>query len=352
LKTHNNKRKRQSGKKSFVVFTTLLFIGLIGFGFISKTGAETFIPAKHGEINVGTFAPGVIREVTLEEKQEEMKMLKERKIRNMEAAYFSNEETANQVMSQEWALMPEVASRGDVVLVRHNQPGSVTWQGKEYKLEEFGAGYYTYLPIPISLDSGSYKIGNTTLTIQDKTFEKQYLQVSEENQSIARDTEKIMRDQKKIDKARSESADEFLFPKDSTFIQPIEGPVTTPFGYTRYVNGEYSGSHTAIDWAAPTGTPVKATNDGVVALADNLHLTGNSVYIDHGMDMFSQYIHMSELNVEAGEKVEKGDIIGKVGSTGFSTGPHMHFTFWVHNVPVNPNLYLGTTPFKVNEQGN
>ncbi|WP_304608241.1 M23 family metallopeptidase [Pontibacillus sp. HMF3514] len=350
MNTHKRRQKNKTGKKSFAVFTTLLFMGLIGFVFISQTGAKTTIPGKYGETSLGTFAPGVIREITLEQKQEEIRLLQERKKANMEAAYFSTDQTAESIMNSEWAIMPEVASRGDVVLVRHNKPGKVSWQGKEYTLTSFGTGYYTYLPIPINLDSGSYSIGNKTLTIQDKTFETQYIQVSEENQNIARDTEQIMKDQAKIDKARSQSADEFLFPADSAFIKPIEGPVTTPFGYTRYINGEYSGSHTAIDWAAPTGTPVKATNDGVVALADNLHLTGNSVYIDHGMDMFSQYIHMSELNVEAGDKVEKGDIIGKVGSTGFSTGPHMHFTFWVHNVPVNPNLYLGTTPFQTDKQ--
>jgi len=350
LKTYNNKHRRQSGKKSFVVFTISLFIGLIGFLFISQTGAKTIIPGKHGEITLGTFSPGVIRDITLEQKQEENRLVQERKNQNMESAYFSNQESAEHIMKSEWAIMPSVASRGDVVLVRHDKPGKVNWQGKDYPLTAFGTGYYTYLPIPINMEPGSYTIGNKNLTIKDKTFEKQYLQVSEENQNIARNTEQIMKDQEKIDKARSQSADTFLFPSDSEFIKPIEGPITTPFGYTRYVNGEYSGSHRAIDWAAPTGTPVKATNDGVVALADNLHLTGYSIYIDHGMDMFSQYIHMSELNIEAGDKVEKGEIIGKVGSTGFSTGPHLHFTFWVHNVPVNPNLYLGTTPFQAEKQ--
>lgn len=350
MRTQKKKHTKKSGRKSFVVISTLIFLGLISFGFLSQTGAQTIIPGKHKEISVETFAPGVIREITLEQKQEEIRILKERKKANIESSYFSNQQYAEQIMNTQWALIPDTVSRGDVVLVRKNSPDTIEWLGNEYTLTAFGTGFYTYLPVPINTDPGEYPIGNKTLTVQDKSFKTQYLQVSEDNQSIARDTEKIMRDQKKIDKARSESADEFLFPSDSAFIKPIEGQVTTPFGHTRYVNGEYSGSHTAIDWAAPTGTPVKATNDGVVALADNLHLTGNSVYIDHGMDMFSQYIHMSKLYVEAGDQVEKGDIIGEVGSTGFSTGPHMHFTFWVHNVPVNPNLYLGTTPFQTKKQ--
>jgi murein DD-endopeptidase MepM/ murein hydrolase activator NlpD len=64
------------------------------------------------------------------------------------------------------------------------------------------------------------------------------------------------------------------------------------------------------------------------------------------MGLFSQYAHMSELRVKTGDKVKKGDIIGLVGTTGFSTGPHLHFTFWANNVPVNPNLFFDSTPFK------
>ncbi len=270
---------------------------------------------------------------------------KRQQAEQMERAYFGAEERAQLALTADWTLMPQTAHPGDVILVRSQQEGSVDWQGKTYPLKPFGNGFYTYLPIPIGIEPGEYTIGNQTLTIAEKSFETDYLQVTEEQESILQDTEKIQRDQKKIDEARSHSAAEFLFPADSPFMQPVEGRVTTPFGYTRYVNGKYSGSHRAIDWAAPEGTPVRATNDGVVALADYLHLTGNSVYIDHGMDLFSQYIHMSELLVETGDHVKKGDVIGIVGSTGFSTGPHLHFTFWAHNVPVNPNLFLGTTPF-------
>jgi hypothetical protein len=67
---------------------------------------------------------------------------------------------------------------------------------------------------------------------------------------------------------------------------------------------------------------------------------------DHGMELFSQYIHLSKMYVKPGKRVKRGDIIGTVGSTGFSTGPHLHFAFWAHNIQVNPNMFFGTTPFK------
>jgi murein DD-endopeptidase MepM/ murein hydrolase activator NlpD len=261
-----------------------------------------------------------------------------------EAAYFGDAAAA--AMRAEWTLMPDTAAPGDVILVRSSRAGSVSWQGKDYRLTPFGAGYYTYLPIPIQLKPGRYPVGDRMLTVVSKTFDTQYLKVTGEQESMRQNTKRIQEDQRKIDRARSESQPDFLFSPDSAFVQPIQGRLTTPYGFTRYVNGKFDGSHQAIDLAAVTGTPVQATNDGIVVLAEELYLTGNSVYIDHGMHLFSQYAHLSKINVRAGDRVKKGDIIGLVGSTGFSTGPHLHFTFWAHNVPVNPNLFFGKTPFQ------
>jgi murein DD-endopeptidase MepM/ murein hydrolase activator NlpD len=260
-----------------------------------------------------------------------------------EVSYYSAKEAAKTAIQSEWTLFPNTASPGDVVMVRHKQPGEVNWQGRAYPLRPFGLGYFAYLPLSMDLKPGSYPIGDRQLTVKAKKFESQYLKVTKQMESMRQNTDRINADQKKIDAARSRSQQDFLF--SSTFIQPVEGILTTPFGYTRYVNGKLDSSHRAIDLAAEQGTPIKATNDGVVGLADSLYLTGNSIYIDHGMGLFSQYAHLSELRVKTGDKVKKGDIIGLVGSTGFSTGPHLHFTFWANNVPVNPNLFFGSTPF-------
>ncbi|MCD5324926.1 MULTISPECIES: M23 family metallopeptidase [Pontibacillus] len=329
-----------------VMIGVFMISGLAGVGVIIHAKAQ---PTKETSQHETRSESLQLNDILMAKKSEVVQFLLERKATEREASYFENETIAKETMNKKWALIPNVASRGDMILVRSESEGTLEWQGRTYTLKPFGSGFYTYLPIPMSVKPGNYPIGNRTLTIQKKTFETQHITVSEENENIRNNTEQIMKDQQKIDKARSQSEEEFLFPPNSSFIQPVEGQVTTPFGYTRYVNGEFSGSHTAIDWGAPAGTPVKATNDGIVALADSLHLTGNSVYIDHGMDLFSQYIHMSKLNVKAGDHVKKGDIIGYVGSTGFSTGPHMHFTFWVHNVPSNPNQYLGTSPFHLDQ---
>ncbi|MFC6232139.1 M23 family metallopeptidase [Paenibacillus allorhizosphaerae] len=260
-----------------------------------------------------------------------------------EAARYASEGNAKLAIGSQWTLLPDTVSPGDVVLVRHSGPGEVSWQGKTFPLEPSGAGYFTYVPVSMQVKPGSYAIGDQTLTVKAKKFETQYLQVTKQMEAMKQDTQRIQADQKAIDAARSKSEPEFLF--SEAFIQPIEGILTTPYGYTRYVNGKLDSTHTALDLAAKQGTPIKATNDGVVALADSLYLTGNSIYIDHGMGLFSQYAHLFELHVKAGDRVKKGDIIGTVGTTGFSTGPHLHFTFWAHNTPVNPNLFFNTTPF-------
>ncbi|MFH5184114.1 M23 family metallopeptidase [Paenibacillus sp. TAB 01] len=264
--------------------------------------------------------------------------------RRAEAARYASAEQAMEAFRSEWHLMPKTVSQGDAVLVRRSQPGSVEWQGKTYQLQPAGTGYYTYLPVATGVKPGDYPIGDQVLKVTAQNFPKQYLQVTEELDSMRQDTKRIDADQAKIDKARSRSQPEFLY--NAAFLQPIEGTLTTPYGHMRYVNGKLSGSHLALDLAAKQGTPIKAANDGVVALADSLYLTGNSIYIDHGMGLFSQYAHLSELRVKTGDAVKRGDIIGLVGTTGFSTGPHLHFTFWVHNVPANPHRFFNTTPFQ------
>lgn len=261
-----------------------------------------------------------------------------------ESSLYKDEAGAKAVMGSSWKLIPEQASPGDIVLVRHKEPGSVAWQGKTYTLQPYEAGYFTYLPISMSVKVGTYAIGDQTLTIKAKKFETQYLKVTEQMESMKQDTARINTDQKKIDLARSKSEPTFLF--RGPFVKPIEGILTTPYGYTRYVNGKYDSSHMALDLAAKEGTPIKATNDGVIALAETLYLTGNAIYIDHGMELFSQYAHLSELRVKVGDRVKQGDIIGLVGTTGFSTGPHLHFTFWAHNIQANPDLFFNTTPFQ------
>ena len=99
--------------------------------------------------------------------------------------------------------------------------------------------------------------------------------------------------------------------------------------------------HKGIDLAAPTGTPIYATADGVVSKAKWFSSYGLYVSIEHGGKLQTRYAHMSRLNVADGQRVKKGDVIGFVGSTGRSTGPHLHYEVRVDGVAVNPAPYMG-----------
>jgi len=123
---------------------------------------------------------------------------------------------------------------------------------------------------------------------------------------------------------------------DGAFFQPTEGKVFPNFGQRRIYNDAPRSTHTGVDIAAPQGDPIRAANTGKVVLASHLYLSGNAVIIDHGLGVFSFYGHMSKILVKRGQAVEKGDVIGKCGTTGRSTGPHLHWAVRVFDSRVDP----------------
>lgn len=127
---------------------------------------------------------------------------------------------------------------------------------------------------------------------------------------------------------------------DAPSLWPLMGRVTSSFGERQDpIDGE-GAFHPGIDIAAPDGTPVRATADGDVVEAHMANGYGREVVLDHGHGLTTLYGHMSALAVVAGEHVLRGQVIGYVGQSGRSTGPHLHYEVRVHNVPVNPHKYL------------
>lgn len=129
------------------------------------------------------------------------------------------------------------------------------------------------------------------------------------------------------------------------FAQPCEGRITSEYGLRRYTNGAKTPvRHAGIDIACPEGTPVLAPNTGKVVLAEFLQLTGNTIVIEHGAGLKSYFYHMSSLNTSVDAIVSKGDEIGAVGTTGYSTGPHLHYDVRIGNQSINPwQLFNGTS---------
>lgn len=122
------------------------------------------------------------------------------------------------------------------------------------------------------------------------------------------------------------------------FAMPASGRISTQFGSIRYTNSNWSSPrhHWGVDIAADRGTPVNAPNGGRVVFAEYLLNTGNTAVIEHGGGLKSYYYHMDALHVRPGDMVKKGDRIGDVGSTGYSTGPHLHFETRIGNQAINP----------------
>lgn len=124
-------------------------------------------------------------------------------------------------------------------------------------------------------------------------------------------------------------------------IWPIEvGEVTDTFGGRRDPFGGGSEFHSGQDIRAPRGTPVYASANGVVTLAGTQSGYGNVVVVDHGNGLTTRYAHLSEIEATLGQEIRRGELIGLVGSTGRSTGPHLHYEVRINDVAVNPGHYL------------
>lgn len=183
--------------------------------------------------------------------------------------------------------------------------------------------------------------------VTEKDFNIQHLTVTGSTANLKSD-ENRAKDAEKFKNAKTHSAGEKLW--EGPFLQPVEGRISTEYAEKRHVNGSpTSYRHSGIDIAVPTGTPVKADNHGIVTFASDLIIAGNTVVIDHGYGVFSSFLHLSEISVEEGQTVKKGDIIGAVGSTGYSTGPHLHWGIWKNGVWLNPWKFMEEDPLAVFE---
>jgi murein DD-endopeptidase MepM/ murein hydrolase activator NlpD len=120
----------------------------------------------------------------------------------------------------------------------------------------------------------------------------------------------------------------------------VGAPVSDVFGTRRTFNGKVQSMHQGLDYAVPKGTPVSAVNAGTVLLASPLYFEGNCVVLDHGQGLLTLYLHLSEIKVKPGERVERGQEIGLSGGTGRATGPHLHLAVRWEGVYLNPATLL------------
>ena len=120
------------------------------------------------------------------------------------------------------------------------------------------------------------------------------------------------------------------------FKPPVPESPNSAFGSRSVFNGEARSPHSGADFTSPAGSTIKAPNDGQVVLAENLYFSGNTVILDHGQGLYSQFAHLSEIGVKVGEHVTTGQSLGKVGATGRVTGPHLHWAVRLAGTRVDP----------------
>jgi len=211
---------------------------------------------------------------------------------------------------------------------------------------------FAIIPLNYYVKSGNYKlefylesnqnkrkISEINLKVKNKNFDKQYLVIDEKVANTTKNEKAYTEYAKIFSPVREKSVNKKLW--EGKFILPVEGRISTEFGMMRYVNGSLTSyRHSGIDLAVKEGTEIKATNTGKVVLSTELIMTGNTIVIDHGLGIFSVYFHLNSLYIKKDDFVKKGDIIGTVGTTGFSTGPHLHFTMSYYKTNLNPHTFI------------
>ena len=123
--------------------------------------------------------------------------------------------------------------------------------------------------------------------------------------------------------------------------QAGQRPLSSPFGLRRFFNGEERNPHSGLDFAVGAGTPSKAPAAGKVILIGNYFFNGNTVFVDHGQGLISMFCHMSKIDVQLGQSLPRGGIVGRVGATGRATGPTCTGTSALNDARVDPAIFIG-----------
>ncbi len=177
------------------------------------------------------------------------------------------------------------------------------------------------------------------LFIQENTFDKEYIKLSAKQQRTRNNLQALIKENYEIAsilKQNPKPLNQFF----RSFTWPLKGRISSTFGKFRIYNGKPSWYHSGMDIAAPTGTPIKSPSSGIVKLAKNYSVHGKTLIIDHGFGIMSIFNHLHTIDVKENQILTQGQAVGTVGSTGLSTGPHLHWGLSIHNTKVDPMLWL------------
>ncbi|HHH44704.1 MAG TPA: M23 family metallopeptidase [Gammaproteobacteria bacterium] len=232
-------------------------------------------------------------------------------------------------------------------------PPRVRYNGKPVMVLGSERGYTALVGLPLATRPGTQQVqitwGNGKQTslefqVQDKTYTSQHITLKNKRMvnPEKRDMERIGREQQRIKQALA-TWDEHT-PDTLHLALPVEGPVSSPFGLRRFFNEQPRKPHSGLDLAAAEGTPIRAPASGRIVDTGEFYFNGNTVFIDHGQGLVTMYCHMSRIDVQPGQTVQRGEVIGAVGKTGRVTGPHLHWGVSLNDARVDPMLFLDQAP--------
>ncbi len=223
----------------------------------------------------------------------------------------------------------------------------VTWRGKEVRLvfRQEKKKWQGFLGADLRAKPGSYILRVTSMPSGRKRLLA--LEIVEKDWGVRRLTlpkKMVDLDKKTLERARRESKvmkKLWQVPTDSPrwhgkFLKPVSGEVVGPFGRRSVINKQPRSPHSGVDLRGKRGTPIKATNHGKVVLVADHFFSGRSVVIDHGGGIQSMYFHLDDITVQKDDMIEKGQVIGHMGSTGRATGPHLHWGIRMNGARVDP----------------
>jgi murein DD-endopeptidase MepM/ murein hydrolase activator NlpD len=251
--------------------------------------------------------------------------------------------------------IPGIAKQGDVCLLRTYSPVSPMSVHAEFQGERFllapgmqNGTYEGLIGIDLSTKPATYAVKVIATDASGRGYSSPFfLKVGKgifRTQKLSLPPSMVDLDAKTLERVNNEAnrlkalfqtfRDEKLW--KGAFVRPLEGKLSSTFGLNRIINGQRRSPHTGVDLECEAGTPVWASNSGMVVLVDDLFFSGKSVILDHGWGLYSMYFHLSEGLVKEGDRVGRGDVLGRVGSTGRSTGPHLHWAIRMNQVRVDP----------------
>jgi biotin carboxyl carrier protein len=250
------------------------------------------------------------------------------------------------VAADERIVFPASVQQGAMVLGKVPPGSIVAYDGRTlrttgYGTVVFGVGRDATGPLLVTVDTpaGRRKVVRIAVAARDWPLQRVDGVPPRTVDPPPAIAERIRREQARVAQARLRDDPRTDFTRP--FIRPVEGRVSGRFGRARVYNGKPGAPHSGMDIAAPAGTPVRAPAPGIVTFADpDLYLTGGTVLLDHGHGISSNFLHLSRIDVQAGDRVEQGQVIAAVGSTGRSTGPHLHWGMSWFDVRIDPQLVL------------